>query len=100
MSARSMPSFPARRLGGTVLAIAVLFTVSVPTGPLATRAEDARPFLTSRRLPPAPRLEPLAVGAAIRTTASQRRRVVLPEGTVVYVNEITTAKLIAAQPTV
>src|SRR5262249_55073429 len=49
--------------------------------------------LTARPRPPEPKAQPIAVGATVRTGAGERRRVVLPDGSVLYVNQNSSAKL-------
>ncbi|HZY89890.1 MAG TPA: FecR family protein, partial [Gemmataceae bacterium] len=65
------------------------------SGSAPARAEDAG-WLTSRPLPEAKEGKPLAVGAEVRTEAGQRRRVLLPGGAAVCVNEKTTLTLEAS----
>src|SRR5262249_52632901 len=56
----------------------------------------ARPnLLTPRPRPPAPAVKPVAVGSAVTTNAHGRRRVVLPDGSVLYLNENTRVRLAA-----
>src|SRR5436190_23556549 len=59
----------------------------------AIRAEDGPERLTSRPRPTLPAVKPIAVGEEIQTGAGQRRRIVLPEGAVLYLNQNTTIKL-------
>ena len=49
--------------------------------------------LTARSRPPAPAADSVAVGTTIQTKAGQRRRVTLPDGSVVYVNQNTVIKV-------
>jgi ferric-dicitrate binding protein FerR (iron transport regulator) len=58
-------------------------------------APSARPpaLLTPRPRPEAPEVAKLAVGGALRTKAGERRRVVLPDGSVLYLNQKTEVKL-------
>src|SRR5262249_22002893 len=51
--------------------------------------------LTSRPRTAAPSVKPVAVGDALRTASGQRRRAVLPDGSVVYLNQQTTATVTA-----
>src|SRR5262245_21899442 len=51
--------------------------------------------LTSRPRPGTPSVKPVAVGDELRTASGQRRRVVLPDGSVVYLNQQTTATVTA-----
>src|SRR5437660_8065430 len=53
--------------------------------------------LTSRPRPAAAAVAALAVGDELRTEAGQRRRVRLPDGSVLYANHDTTLKLNAAR---
>jgi ferric-dicitrate binding protein FerR (iron transport regulator) len=62
--------------------------------PTTVSADIADPgHLTSRPRPPASTVETLKVGTEIQTEAGQRRRINLPGGSVLYINENTTAKL-------
>jgi hypothetical protein len=51
--------------------------------------------LTPRPRPPAPAPEAVAVGATVQTGAGERRRVTLPDDSVLYLNENTTARVTA-----
>jgi tetratricopeptide (TPR) repeat protein len=62
----------------------------------AARAEGPPDRLTSKERIPTPKVKPLAVGEEVRTRAGERRRVALPDGSVVYVNQQTALKLDAA----
>jgi hypothetical protein len=75
-------------------AVAALLGLSalLRTGPAPLRAEETG-WLTSRPLPAAKEGKPLPVGEEVRTAAGQRRRVLLPDGPAVYLNEKTTLKL-------
>ncbi len=53
--------------------------------------------LTPRHRSASPAAKPLAIGESIQTQAGQRHRVTLPDGSVLYVNQNTTAKLDAAR---
>ncbi|KPK78877.1 MAG: hypothetical protein AMJ81_14650 [Phycisphaerae bacterium SM23_33] len=53
--------------------------------------------LTARPRPPAEPVQPVAVGSRIETQADQRRRVVLPDGSVLYVNRSTSLQVEAAR---
>jgi hypothetical protein len=66
-----------------------LLTLLIP----ALRAESPSERLTSRQRAPAPKVESVAVGDEVHTEAGQRRRVVLPDGSVLYVNQKTTIKV-------
>lgn len=59
----------------------------------AVSAEAGPERLTSRSRPTPPAVKPLAVGDEIQTGSGQRRRVVLPEGAVLYLNQNTSIKL-------
>jgi tetratricopeptide (TPR) repeat protein len=63
----------------------------IPTTPANADVNPAH--LTSRPQPILPSAKPIAVGAELQTTAAQRRRVLLPGGSVLFLNENTTAKL-------
>jgi Tfp pilus assembly protein PilF len=53
--------------------------------------------LTSQPRPKAPAAKTVAIGAEIRTRAGQRRRLLLPDGSVLYVNQNTRATLDSAR---
>src|SRR5436309_312464 len=53
--------------------------------------------LTSRPRLPAPAVKPLAVGTAVTTGPGERRRLQLPDGSFLYVNERSALKLDAAR---
>src|SRR5438309_9437161 len=57
------------------------------------RLSAAPARLTSRPRPAAAPVTALAVGEELRTEAGQRRRVRLPDGSILYVNHDTTLKL-------
>jgi ferric-dicitrate binding protein FerR (iron transport regulator) len=59
----------------------------------ATFRFDGPEGLTARSRPPAPAPQPLTVGELLHTQAGQRRRVALPDGSVLYVNENSAVKL-------
>ena len=63
--------------------------------PLSPRQGDSAPFagLTPRPRAPSPAIRMLAIGESIQTKATERRRVVLPDHSVLYVNQNTTARL-------
>jgi hypothetical protein len=52
-------------------------------------AAEAPDVLTSRPLPPIPNIKPPAIGSEVRTGNSERRRIVLPDGSVVFLNRAT-----------
>jgi Tfp pilus assembly protein PilF len=59
----------------------------------AARAKSVPGHLTSRPLPSRPKVKFARLGEEITTSAGQRRRLVLPGGSVLYVNQKTTVKL-------
>src|SRR5262249_25150943 len=81
-------------LASTLAVLAALFGAALLPGPAGPRARaDTRPgWLTSRPRPPAVAASPLAVGDEGRTGARPRRRALLPDGPVVYVNENSTVQ--------
>ncbi len=84
------PHVLTRRLAWA-LAVAVLAGLTLlphPSGP-AARAETAGERLTSRPRPAAPAGKPVTVGEVIRTDTAQRRRLLLADGSVVFVNHNT-----------
>src|SRR6516164_1236550 len=60
-------------------------------------AEGRPERLTSRPRPAVQPATETAVGAEIRTQIGQRRRILLPGGSILYVNQNTTVKLDAAR---
>ena len=60
-------------------------------------AESAPAHLTSRPRPVVAAPEPIAVGKEIRTGAGERQRFVLPDGSVLFVNQQSRVKLSAAR---
>jgi len=66
-------------------------------GAISLAAETENERLTSRRQPSAPPEKGVEVGTEVRTAAGQRQRLVLPDGSVLYVNEKTSLKLAAKQ---
>jgi hypothetical protein len=84
----------ARRLAWTATALAALAGLALVQTLDATRAraESGPSRLTARPRPAEPAAKPVAVGDEIRTTGGQRRRVPLPGGSVLYVNQHTTLK--------
>jgi hypothetical protein len=66
-------------------------------GALSLAAETESDRLTSRRQLPPSAEKAVEVGTEIRTAAGQRQRLLLPDGSVLYVNEKTTVKLAARQ---
>ncbi len=76
----------------------ILVSLGLLLGMVAVSAAQAPPDrLTSRPRPEAPAVTTVAAGAEIRTQAGQRRRVRLPDGSVLYANENTAARLDAAR---
>src|SRR5262245_51272017 len=74
------------RLRGTLALLTLAATVAV-------QADSPPERLTSRPRSAAPAVKPLAVGEEVRTEAGQRRRAVLPDGSVVYASTDTTIKV-------
>ncbi len=62
----------------------------VPATPI-----DANGLLTPREARPDPKAERLSIGETIATQRGQRRRVALPDGSVLFINQNTTARLVA-----
>src|SRR5438477_9222707 len=87
---RTQPAFPTPRTGRLAL---LAFLLACPT----FRADGGAERLTSRPRPAAPAVKPLAVGTEVRTGTGQRRRAVLPDGSVMYLNEGTTLKVTAGR---
>jgi len=58
-----------------------------------TRVPQRPGHLTPRARPDAPQVKPLAVGEAVRTASGERRRVPLPDGSILYLNQKTEVKL-------
>ena len=62
--------------------------------------DNARPAfmgLTARPRPQTPASKPIAIGATLATKAGERRRVTLTDGSVLYLNQNTTAKVNASR---
>jgi hypothetical protein len=76
------------RLLGACVALAALGGVSLAAAPRAG-TPPAGDVLTSRPRPADPAVEALAVGKAVRTGPTERRRLRLPDGSVLYVNRQT-----------
>jgi tetratricopeptide (TPR) repeat protein len=72
---------------------ALLMFVSCHPDPAVADGELAKGALTSRPRPETRRAQQLEAGAEVRTGAGERRRLALPDGAVLYVNENTVAKL-------
>jgi hypothetical protein len=85
----SRPLLAGRRLLSALAALTVLSGLAL----VPARAERRPDWLTSRPRPAAPAARPLAVGDEVRTEARQRRRAVLPDGSVLYVNANSTVRL-------
>ena len=64
---------------------------------VASKELAPAPGLTARPRPPGPAAQPVAIGADVVTRAGERRRVSLPDGSVLYVNQGTTAKVESAR---
>ncbi|MBL8793243.1 MAG: FecR domain-containing protein [Planctomycetia bacterium] len=60
--------------------------VSAPSGP---------GYLAAKPRPAAPAPQPLTVGASLQTQAGQRRRLSLPDGSILYVNQQTALQLVS-----
>src|SRR5205085_2228979 len=75
---------PGRR---TRLAVVLAALAALALVPPADRAgaQGGGERLTSRPRPTAPKAAALAVGAEVRTAAGERRRLVLPDASVLYV---------------
>jgi hypothetical protein len=87
-----------RRPAWLLAALAVLFGLSLlPQRDRAAGAEALPDHLTSRPRPTAPAVKPATLGTEVQTRAGQRRRLMLPGGPVLYVNEKTTVQLDAAR---
>src|SRR6266478_5703204 len=84
---------------GLLAALAVLFAI----GLLANHRGAAAPArasaqrLTSQPRPKAPAAKTVSVGEEIHTRAGQRRRVMLPDGSILFVNQNTTVTLDTAR---
>jgi ferric-dicitrate binding protein FerR (iron transport regulator) len=105
-SRRFRPLAAAAALIGVVLGLHLL--LQAQNGPPAEKTPDpravqvkhgaampaiAQAYLVPRPLPPAPAADPVAVGDTVRTGDGQRRRVVLPDDTALYLNEKTTVRV-------
>src|SRR5262249_32402000 len=87
-----------RRLAATLAAVALLGLALSPGRPAPDadgRQGADRP--ASRPRPGAPGVKPAALGEEVQTQVGQRRRLLLPGGAVLYVNQNTTVKLDAAR---
>jgi hypothetical protein len=91
MSAATASS--ARHLLAVSAVLAALAGLSLAAAPRAGKA--APDVLTSRPRPAAPAVKTLGVGEAVRTGATQRRRLRLPDGSALYVNRDTRLTLSA-----
>ena len=76
------PRTPVCRLA-TASAVAALLGLALVTAPAADQPGER---LTSRPRRPAPAAKAVAIGEEVRTDATQRRRLLLADGSVVYVN--------------
>ncbi len=81
----------AHRLPLTYLSLALLGLF------LVTGSGSGADRLTSRPHLRQPEVKPLPVGEEVRTTGGQKRRILLPDGSVVFVNEQTTFTLTASR---
>jgi hypothetical protein len=81
----------------TVLAAALGLNFLRSLNEPATSAEARPERLTARSHPTVPATKPLTVGEEVRTRAGERRRLVLTDGSVVYVNENTALRLAGEQ---
>src|SRR5439155_5279780 len=87
-----VPEFWRIRLRVGIVALISLVVLQVLNGSSA-RAEGLPDYLTSRPRPAAAAVAPIRVGEEIRTVPGERRRVLLPDGSVVYVNQNSRVKL-------
>ena len=78
---------------GLVWFLAVHSNPPAQMEPLPETAPGSLAVLTPRPRPAVPPAPLLAVGNSIRTQPGERRRVAMPDGSVLYVNQDTTAKL-------
>jgi hypothetical protein len=83
------PNHIARRHRSLLILATLCLGAMAPT----VFADGTPGALTSRPRPALPGVKPLEPGAEVRTKAGERRRVVLPDGAVLYVNANTIAKL-------
>jgi tetratricopeptide (TPR) repeat protein len=72
-------------IGSAVAALLGLTLLTAAADP-GTRTEPPGERLTSRPRPAAPMVKPAAVGEEVRTDATQRRRLLLADGSVVYLS--------------
>src|SRR5262245_5961167 len=91
MTTSSRPPTPAspRSFGDSkrlTFVAAVLTCLALVQTTTQGSAQTASERLTSRPRPAAPAITTLAVGDEIRTKAGERRRVCLPDGSILYVN--------------
>src|SRR5579884_2790334 len=80
------PALPGR-LAPLLAALTLLSGLTLAPAAAPAPAEAHPGWLTSRPRPPAPAVRSLAVGDEVRTDARQCRRAVLPDGSVLYVNQ-------------
>jgi ferric-dicitrate binding protein FerR (iron transport regulator) len=79
--------------------ILISYTVFHDVGPMpkadvpTTSSAGGTGVLTARPRPAAAPADPLAVGNSIQTGVGERRRVTLPDGSILYINANTTAQL-------
>ena len=66
-------------------------------GPIANRTSEPSladlDYLTPGRLPQAPTAVPLVIGKSLKTGIAERRRVTLPDGSILYLNQNTEVRL-------
>src|SRR5262245_43110212 len=72
--------------------LGVALLLSLPAHSAPARSAESE-LLTSKPLPQAPEVKPVEVGTEIRTGAQERRRVVLPDRSVLFVAPQTRAKV-------
>src|SRR6266496_3062342 len=82
-----------RCLTRLLVVAAILTGLAAVSWPRDVAADQATDRLTSRPRPPAPAVKELAVGEELQTKAGERRRVRLPDGSILYVNAATRATL-------
>src|SRR5262249_8502159 len=83
-----LPSMLLRRFALVFSALAAIFISQSPDLQNA-RAGDSDERLTSRSNPKTLEVRPLTVGAEMQTESGQRRRAVLANGVVIYLNDNT-----------
>jgi tetratricopeptide (TPR) repeat protein len=83
----------AAAFAGLTWLLAVHSNPSTAPTPPASGSLDPIDGLTARAKPPVPEPQKLALGQTLTTRPGERRRVALPDGSVVYVNQGTTVTL-------